>query len=68
MWVKCGKCGHLKGRFVVTAQVENITDPVCPCCGGKGYWEDAIVKWVSTTVWYKPWTWNTGFYEEKESK
>jgi len=48
---------------------------VCPECGtpkerwsyGVSYWNWKVktMRWVSTSVWWRPSTWGTGYWEER---
>lgn len=47
-----------------------IWHPCCPKCGHEkaDIWDDngwkmIKVRWVNTLTWWKPWTWNNGFWE-----
>jgi hypothetical protein len=51
---RCSECEHM-GRH------DRIC---CPKCDSK-MWGHVIVRWVSKAVWYKPWTWLSGEWEER---
>lgn len=41
----------------------HIHRSVCPQCGApKSMWKVETVRWKSTAVWYKPWTWGSGYW------
>lgn len=58
----CKNCGHtvLPYDFIELLN--------CPMCGNKDSlngWTKECRRWVSKSVWYKPWTWGNGFWETK---
>lgn len=43
----------------------------CPLClqeGNRYTLELEYVQWRSTTVWYKPWTWNSGYWVDMRGR
>jgi len=43
-----------------------ISSTICPYCGThKDAWDIKILRKVSTSIWYKPWTWFTGYWIDK---
>ena len=73
------KCGW--NRRVPVDDLFHVHQSICPDCGNKKpqwdshspYWTIKTVKWVSHSVWNKPFTWGTGEWieakdlEEKQS-
>lgn len=62
----CPKCGdrHLGDRSVGSLNAFS-EDRICPSCGEYIRWQAKVERWVSLTVWWKPWTWLLGYWEEK---
>ena len=61
-YARCGACRH---DFCADAANLRALAQVCPFCGERYRWETVIKRWISLSVWYKPWTWWTGRYEER---
>lgn len=54
---RCEDCGHLFEYGLV-----------CPECGKERdvlQGATASARWVSTSVWWKPWTWGSGRWETR---
>jgi hypothetical protein len=46
--------------------VYHIQDWICPKCGARGSKAvRTICRWVSTSIWFLPWTWGRGHWEDK---
>jgi anaerobic ribonucleoside-triphosphate reductase len=62
----CPKCDnrHLEGRSVGSLNAFS-EDRICPYCGECIHWESRVERWVSTSTWWKPWTWLLGYWEAK---
>ena len=46
--------------------VYHIQDWICPKCGVRGSKAvGTICRWVSTSIWFLPWTWGRGHWEDK---
>jgi len=57
------ECGfHLQGY---TGRAAEALSPVCPACGSEDKWNKITSRYLSDSVWFKPWTWGTGHWEDK---
>lgn len=65
----CTNCGYIATNY----QILNIAH--CPMCNDDKHtkinnflngWVKETKRWVSTYVWFKPWTWGNGYWEKKE--
>jgi len=63
---QCNSCKHISGWNY---------DRVCGGCGElkaknnfEGYhgWTSVIVRWVDTSKWWNPYTWDRGYWEVKK--
>ena len=57
----CVKCGY-RATYGVSDIWNAFGDP-CPDCG-HSKWTEIVSKWHSDAVWYKPWTWWSGHWED----
>lgn len=64
------KCGwHTYAPF---GDLFHVLEDCCPCCGnpkpewashyGNG-WSIKVMRWVSKSKWYRPKSWNKGYWE-----
>ena len=53
----CPECGYALGKGHLLE--------VCPSCGvSVEVFEPAVARWVDTSVWWNPWTWDSGIYQK----
>ena len=47
--------------------LKNLIIDICPRCGDSKNLNfiPTVMRWVDTSVWWKPWTWNKGYWEKK---
>lgn len=64
---RCKTCGALKDHAPHGASFENSFESrrFCHNCGSSEGWFDSVEIWVSESVWFKPFTWFTGFWMKK---
>lgn len=66
------KCGW--NTYAPFDDIFHVHYTSCPDCGERkpdrlyanSNWKVKIVKWVSTAVWWNPFTWSNGYYEESK--
>lgn len=66
-WPFCNVCGMRGFPYGTSADLANFLKRLCKGCGTCGDFEIRIVRWVSDSVWWKPWTWDRGHWKKKES-
>lgn len=64
--VMCSKCRHERFDVPFTARHENVFHAVCANCGAVSSFVDSIERWWSLSVWWRPSTWNVGYWEQKK--
>ena len=71
-WLKRAVCPCGWNTYAPFGDLFQVPYEVCPECGTskehKGLWYNWRVKtmrWVSTSVWWRPSTWGTGYWEER---
>lgn len=68
-WVNrviCSICRHENRESPFDARHENAFRTVCGKCGSAGEFVDSIERWWSLSVWWRPSTWNVGYWEQKK--
>ena len=60
---KC-RCGERHQTLTGSTIKSILKDYTCGKCGSNGLdWEQVTERWVKTSVWYKPSTWDSGYWE-----
>lgn len=59
-WYAFCPCGEAFGK--------NHLYEICPTCAAdKSTFTLSIARWRGTAVWWKPWTWESGYYERHDN-
>lgn len=62
----CGEHAILDGLKI--DPLFHMAATVCPKCGLniEKNWRLVVMRRVSAAVWWKPWTWGNGYWEERK--
>ncbi|UZV41218.1 hypothetical protein vBVpaMR16F_152 [Vibrio phage vB_VpaM_R16F] len=64
--IRCDECGKLyeSGSIIPARHYNSFDSYCCSGCGTTREFVDCYEFWVSVGVWYKPWTWCKGEWQE----